>query len=352
VRLVWIAGGVVAVNEPGPDVQINAGMAGRSIFTLRIGTYPGLFEALREKGFPIVGVTFVIDPEELQGLHLPEFRAMSPAKGWLVSDVTQQWRQVAFAAGRSGHMPLLDVASRIASGLRYSQMRLHDLATAYSMQLRGRLHQNVAKDYQAFQDTNSFEVYKAIHALFWEMAVLRDTLAEFAGVFCFSRVEVRSLKGLLSSLRKDPVSDPLANEILSAADQSSRGWVATFTNYRNFFTHVAPMEQAANIAFAVQDKRKLAGGLAMPQIYYALPRDVEDLTRKRSEGIFFKSLEELTAASSRRHERTSEPDALDYLHGCINQFAELSHVLLARSPIAPKPIEIGPEDVIEGLHFR
>lgn len=344
-RVVWIAGGIVALNEPGPDVQINLGMAGRSFATLRISTFAGLFEALREKGFPILGVTFVVDPRELQGLRRPEFRAMGPNRGWLVSDVAQKWRQVVFAASGSGCMPLMDMASRIASGLRYSQMRLHDLVTAYSTQLGGHLHESEAKDYQAFKDTNSFEVYKAIHALFWEIAVLRDTLAEFAAVFCFSQAGVRTMSGLRKSLIKNPPSDPLCDEILRSTHQSG-GWLAKFTNYRNFFTHVAPMEQAANIAFTVQDMRDLSCGLSIPQIYYALPRDIEELKRNRSQGIFFNSLEELRAASSWRHERTSEPDALDYLHGCINQFADLALKLVARSPIAPKPIHIGPEDII------
>jgi hypothetical protein len=348
-RLVWLSGGVVAVNQPGPDVQVQAGMSGRIIYQTRINSYPSLFEALREKGFPVLGVTFFVAPEELQGIRSPEFHAFSPTKSWLVSDVKQQWRQIAVAAGTHGHMPLMDVASRIASGLRYSQMRLDDLVKAYSVQLRGRLHGDEAKEYQAFKDTNSFEVYKAIHALFWEMAVLRDALAEFVAIFCFSRAKVRSLKGLLASLRNNPVSDPLADKILRATDQSSHGWLATFTNYRNFFTHVAPMEQAANIASAVQDMRYVSSDLSMPQIYYALPPDIEELSRKRAQGIIFNSLEELTLASFRRHERVSEPDALDYLHGCLNDFAELSLILVGRSPIAPKRIELGPEDIIGGV---
>jgi hypothetical protein len=348
-RVVWIAGGIVAFNEPGNDVQIYVGMGGRNLCTLHIRTYASLFEVLREKGFPILGATFLMHPEEFQGLRPPEFRAMSPSKGWLVWELTQKWRQIAFAAGKDGRMPLMDVASRIASGLRYSQMRLHDLVKAYSIQLCGHLHKSEAKEYQAFKDTNSFEVYKAIHALFWEIAVLRDTLAEFAAVFCLSQVGVKTMAGLRRSLGKNPPCDPLADEILRSTDQLSSGWLATFTSYRNFFTHVAPIEQAANISLAVQDMRDLSGGFSVPQIYYALPPDIEDLTRRRSKGIFFNSLEELSAASSRRHQRSSEPDALDYFHGCINQFAELALTLVARSPILPKPIHIGPGDIIGGI---
>lgn len=344
-RIVWIAGGIVASNEPGPDVEINLGLAGRSFATLRISTFAGLFKTLQEEGYPILGATFVTDPSEVQGLRRPEFRAMSASKGWLVWDITQKWRQIAFAAGDRNSMSLMDVASRIASGLRYSQMRLHDLVTAYSVQLRGHLHGSEAKDYQAFKDTNSYEVYKAIHALFWEIAVLRDALAEFAAVFCLSQIGTRTMSGLRKSLLKSPPAHPLANEILRFRDEST-GWLARFTNYRNYFTHIAPMEQAAGIAFAIQDTRDLSSGLSIPQIYYALPRDIEELIRNRSQGIFFNSLEELSSASSRRHERTLEPDALDYLHSCINEFAELALMMVAHSPIAPKPIHIGREDII------
>lgn len=345
-RIVWITGGVVVVNEPGPEVQISAGMAGRKLCRMRINAYDSLFADLMARGFPPLGATFVVSPDELQGLQRPDFRAISPTKQWLVSNTQQQWRQITFTAAKSGRMSLMDVASRIASGLRYSQMRLHDLAMAYGVQLRGRLHENEAENYQAFQDTNSFEVYKAIHAFFWEMAVLSDTLAEFAATFCFSRAKVRRVGSLVKSLNKDHPDDSLADEVLRATDQDTRGWLATFTNYRNFFTHVAPMEQAVNIAFAVQDVRPLPDGSSIPQIYYPLPRDAAEFNSKRSQGIFFNSLEELGAASRARHDRTSEPDALDYLHSSLNRFAELSLTMAARSPVAPKPIEISQDDII------
>lgn len=344
-RLVWLTGGVVAINEPGPDVQVTAGVSGHGICGFRLGSYAALFGALRNEGFSIIGCTFVIAPEEQQGLRPPEFRAAGSEPGWLVWDVKQQWRQIAFAAGKADNMVLLDVASRIASNLTYSQMRVYDLAKAYSTQLRGRLYNREPKDYLAFRDVNSFQVYKAIHALFWEMAVLRNTLAEFVASFCLSRTKITSLNGLLKSLRREPSTDPVANEVSRAADPTS-GWLAKLTNYRNCFTHVAPMEQAAGVANAIQDMRAVSPSLTVPQIYYPLPSDVEELMRKRSEGTLFNSLQELAAASARRHDRTSEPDALEYLHGCLNQLAGLARDLVKRSPIAPKPIELNKEDII------
>ena len=59
VRVVWITGGIVAINNPGPEVQIGAGVSGRVLGTLRIPTYSSLFPVLRRQGFQIIGATFI-----------------------------------------------------------------------------------------------------------------------------------------------------------------------------------------------------------------------------------------------------------------------------------------------------
>ena len=291
----------------------------------------------------------MIRPEEAQGLRPSEFRAMSDNNGWLVWDIHQQWREIAHASGRCDEMLLMDVASRIAAGLTYSEMRLHDLVEAYSIQLRGRLYKNTdmskENEYTRFEDTNSFSVYKAIHVLFWEMAVLRDTLAEFAAKFCFGQPEVSTLRGLIKRLKNH--ADPLAGQLLKDADLVTGGWLAMFTEYRNLFTHSAPMEQVARIAFAVQDKRILSPNLSIPQIYYPLPANVSELARRRSRGPLFETLKELVDASAgHRPERTTEPDALEYLHNCFIKLTELAALMTTRSPIAARPIHFGPEDII------
>jgi hypothetical protein len=259
-RVVWMSGGLVAINKAGPKVQISAGLNGPNVCTFGIDEYAALFHILRVRGFLIVVTTFVLDAGELQGFARPDFRVMSQSEGWLIWDEIQKWRQIAFAAGKSAQMSLMDIASRIACGLRYSQMRVADLAAAYSAQLRAYLHAHRADEYVAFKDTYSFDVYKSIHALFWEMAVLRDTLAEFAAAFCFSQSSLRTMRGLRKWLQANHRDDSLAPEILRITDSSRNGWLATFSNYRNCFTHSAPLEQVAGIAFAVQDMKTLSDG--------------------------------------------------------------------------------------------
>jgi wyosine [tRNA(Phe)-imidazoG37] synthetase (radical SAM superfamily) len=112
------------------------------------------------------------------------------------------------------------------------------------------------------------------------------------------------------------------------------------------------MEEAANLAFALQDKIKLSQGQLIPQIYYPLPQNIGELTRERSAGFFFASLDALRAEALRRHDRATEPDALEYLHGCLNRFADFASILVSRSPLAPKPIVITPEDIIGEVRVR
>jgi hypothetical protein len=50
--------------------------------------------------------------------------------------------------------------------------------------------------------------------------------------------------------------------------------------------------------------------------------------------------------ASRKRERTLEPDALEYLHGCLGQFTELARQLISRSPLQPRPVVFTKADII------
>ena len=351
-RVVWLAGGLTAYNNPGPDVEVCAGSNGRTLHKFSIREYGALYDILKRQGFSIIGATFVEHQEELEGVRPAQFRMAGRDRGWPLWDVREQWRQIAFAASRRNEMALMDISSRIASGLEYGQSRLYDLTAAYSVQLRACLHSGQAVEYRAFKDLNSKEVYKCIHALFWELAVMRDTLGEFAALFCFSQSGMKSLGGLVKHLKRGNSADPLAKEFMNITDESLGGWLSRFTFYRNFFTHIAPMEQATGTAFTILDTRRLSDILSVPQIYYPLPRDIEKLTRERSRGNFYPTLEALVAALRSRRDRAFDPDALEYLHVCLNQFVELATTLVARSPIPPVPIQLTQEDIIGEIKWN
>ncbi|MDR5729511.1 MAG: hypothetical protein RB191_19015 [Terriglobia bacterium] len=181
---------------------------------------------------------------------------------------------------------------------------------------------------------------------------MRDALGEFAALFCFSQGGIKSLGGLVKHLKKSNSADPLAKEFMNITDESLGGWLSRFTFYRNFFTHIAPMEQAIGTAFTILDTRRLSDILSIPQIYYPLPRDIEKLTRERSQENFYTTLEALVAALRSRRDRAFDPDALEYLHVCLNQFVELATKLVARSPIPPVPIRLTQEDIIGEIEWN
>jgi hypothetical protein len=343
-----MSGGVVAVNNPGPEVNITAGFGGPVLSTIRIPSYDRLLAIISALGVPVVGTTFIVDREEALLLRRPQFRAFNGSSmDWLVEDSYQRWRQIAHASGQRDEMQLMDVAARVASCLSYSEMGLQDLAKAYSTQLRCHLHGSPVQEYARFKDTNSRVAYKEIHSLFREMAVLRDTLAEFIAQFCYSKSRINTLGDLLTWLHKEHASDDLAVQLFEVTDESKRGWLWEFTAYRNLFTHRSPMELVAGVAFTVQDTRQIATEQSIPQIYYPLPPNAHELLRQRRDGPLFKTFQELLDASEwKRHERHSEPDALDYLSSCLNRLAQLSAFLIGRSPVKPQPIEIAESEII------
>jgi hypothetical protein len=145
-RLVWLAGGLVAVNEPqSQDVEIKSSVIGQTLVAFKVNTYPSLFGAIKALGFRIVGTTFITDEKQFEGLRPPEFRAAGLQGGWDTNASWHSWRQIAFSANTQSDLLLLDVASRIAAGLKYSEMRLCDLAASYCGQLHSFLHSNPPK---------------------------------------------------------------------------------------------------------------------------------------------------------------------------------------------------------------
>jgi hypothetical protein len=122
--------------------------------------------------------------------------------------------------------------------------------------------------------------------------------------------------------------------------------MAAFGAYRDCFTHSAPLHEVEGIAWAIQDLLTLKDGKTVPQIYYPLPPDAEELSRLRAKGPVFSSFKEMALNAGRKRERSTEPDALEYLHGCLYRFTDLAARLMRRSPLAPRPVVITKQDVI------
>ncbi|MBX9849762.1 MAG: hypothetical protein K2X64_10745 [Rhodocyclaceae bacterium] len=350
-RIVWLGGGLVAVNELDARVNIEAGINGPVCHEFQLPTFASIYTMLAYQGFSVIGTTHVVDMDEARGIRPPKFRACSTGDNvFRLSSVQQKWREVSHAAIQRNEMAVMDIASRISSELTYCEMRLLNLAEAYGAQLGNKANNREVKEFVRFKDMNSSRVYLAIHALFWEQAVLRDYLAEFAAKFLYGFDKVTSFKNLLKRIEKSKwKNDEIAIELIRAGRDDHTGWLATFSEYRNLFTHRVPMAQAAGVAYATLDQMIIVDGKAVPQLYYPLPGDVRELSKRRSSGEFYKNMEEFIAISRKTPRRETEPDALSYLHATLSQLGLLAECLIQRSPIAPEEIHITETDVVDQI---
>lgn len=340
----------MAVSGPGPDVEVLAGTDGPTLRKFEIKNYNTLFSTVANTVCSVLGCEFYETDDEVKGLYPAQFHVFQLNKGWTVFNVSQKWSEISHSAMRSNIMALGDCAARIRYEMKAIEHRTFELCVSYARQLRTRALKGEMQKSQRFSDLNSAVVVNAIHALFYELCVLRDYLAEFIAAHIFKIVDpkgnaIRKMNTLQKTLKGLQSQDPLGLEILSIThkDPLSPGWLAVLSAYRDMFAHVAPLEHVSIRGFAVQEQHSLPDGQVVPLIYYPLPKNIFELSKARSQGVLFKRFDEWVEETSQHQPvRTNEPDALDYLHKCVNSMALLAEQVMLRSPISPTPITITP----------
>lgn len=353
-RLCYLGGGLCALNNAGSKIVISPGLGGPVLAEFDNPAFGQLFATLTKLGALVVGCEFYLDAEEVRGLRPAEFRVFMMGQGWLVHDTWDKWSQVASASMRADKMEVADGAARIAFEMQAVNHRLLELCRAYSNQLRSLVELRELEDYKRFEDLNTGPVIHCVHALFYELAVLRDYLAEFMArfVFCVQGKKgrpIRTMASLRSRLVAEPVEDPLCSEIIRSTTREAAepGWLAILSAYRNLFTHVAPMELVALRSFTVQTYIPIKGDGRLPVLYHPLPANALELIRTRPNGFPFSRFADwATASAGHRPNRDEQPDALEYLHVATNRMAELAAKLIERSPVAPERLHLGPDDII------
>lgn len=359
IRICHLAGGLSALNNPGPRVQLSAGIDSPILAEFEVALFPQLFGILSGGGVVVVGCEFITDIDQIHGLRPPDFRIFDTTSGWMTNSARQRWSQIASESLSVDRMELANCAARISFELDAVEHRCCELSHAYSNQLRSISIHGDLEEYKRFADLNSGPVMHGIHAMFYELAVLRDYLAEF--IACHV-LEIRTQKGapirtmtkLSEHFTSHPTPDPLCQEIreITERQESTPGWLAVLSAYRNLFAHVAPLEHLATRNFAVQTYRDSRWG-RLPILYHPLPANVIQLKQTRSNRFPFDTFKEWAHASANnRPEPKDQPDALEYLHATTNRLANLALRLVSRSPVPPKEMHITSADIIGSITIR
>lgn len=337
----WLSGGQVALYRTDSGrLDHTHGLSDFVFASLQPLRLEKLFSCLSTCGLPILGITPYQFPDELAGRHIPLFLAWQDTEFWWgAKQAHDRWHMVSYGAEAVNQTRLAGLADRIACAIGECQTHLRNLCRAYATQL-GAQDANTWTLSRCFADSHSQAVYPAIHSFFWQMAVLRDLLAEFAADHVFGHHNIATFKGLLDRLKRDPTPDPkLAAELLNAGHAG--GWVAVFTSFRNLFTHSASLQSVLGAHHAYQDMRTLYTK-TVPQLYYPLPHDPETLVRQRSTRSAARPPSE-----PKEPNRFREPDALEYLARTFDRFVHLAIDLALRSPVEPQMQTITDDDIIE-----
>lgn len=341
----WFAGGQVALYRiDNGQLDHTHGLSELVFASLQSLRLDKLFSCLSTCGLPILGITAFQFPDELTGRRVPLFMAWRDAEYWWgAKQAHDLWRMVSYGAEVASQTRLAALADRIACAVDECETHLQNLCKAYATQLGAQDADSWELPSRCFSDSHSQAVYPAIHSFFWQLAVLRDLLAEFAAEHVFGHRGIATYRGLLGKLKRDSTSDPdLAAKLLAAGDAG--GWIAVFTSYRNLFTHAASLRSVQGIHHTFQDTRTLYAR-SVPQLYYPLPCDPELLARQRSASSAARTPTILL--ESIKPNRSHEPDALEYLTTTFDRFVQLAIALSLRSPVEPQMPTIPDEDIIE-----
>lgn len=326
---IYLAGGLVLEAPPGDLVTIRLGRHGDPRGQFKIARHADLLRSAVALGQLPICCQLYTNQLEARGIYPPDARALGGDGWFLVRQVAHELRNMSHVAMKADDTQYGDVVARGAFALRAAEMRLVELASRYSDQLRSST-ENAKSRGSRFSDLNSPHVTNAIHATFAELAIVRDNLAEIVawpdGKGATSSFErITTMRGLISKLKKSEPASSLHDDLLAATvdDPEKPGWLAELSAYRNVFVHAAPLEHVSVVGWTEASEAVLAGN-ALPAVYRPLPSNILKLSKDRSAGFPFATSEEwLEASSASSPSRPANPDALEYLHMALLKLAHL-----------------------------
>lgn len=349
VRVAHLSGGVRAVSNPGPRVYLLPRM-GEQAAVFELTDYRALFGLLMEAGFDIIGCDFIESPEELSGIMEPQWRAfMQPLAGmsWPPWEVRQDWANISHRAGWADRMSTFEKARHVSMQLRICAFRLRDLSEAYHRHLTALCRGEDFKPGHMTDGQYSEHLFISAHAMFGELASLRDHLAMFVAreVLGNLRPNIDSWSRLLEDkafLR--------SNHAIVPTLQQEASWLERFGQYRNLVVHNAPLGETHGAIMVTQVRMETPLG-DVPTVSLRLPSDPEALVKRLRSGAALNSFAHWLEISRAKMEG---PELLTYCQEVFNGLVRLAHSIARHSPVEGKIASITDEDLMEPvtMHTR
>jgi len=343
IRILDLAGGARALNNPGPKVTVFPTVKGEAA-EYEIKTYGELIQSIRRAGLAVVGNEFIDDPDEIAGLRESDWRAVYDPMGdarWPSDDIQQLWSQIGHAAGGLDRMSIFEKAGHIAIQLRVCTKRLQDFCYRHHRHLVALCRAGDFKPGHRMDGRFSDDIFISAHAAFGELASLRDHLAIFVAreILGISNANVDSMVKLVDHRDFKSSVHPVADAIRAAGN-----WLSLFADYRNLIVHNAPLAAVNGRIAILQFEQPTRNGVPLAGVSLLLPPNPGQLRaalRSNSGPSSFKAWVEIV-----REATPNGPDALTYVHEVLGHFLRLAKLIGEHSPVPPQMVHITDADVI------
>jgi hypothetical protein len=343
-RNLHLLGGLRAINNPGPIVEIVPTTPGGKGVGYKFANHGDLIAVVRDRGLKVIGCDFYTDPDQVQELRELDWRPLMPQMTnfqWPATDVRDMWRHIGHEAARRDSMSVFEKARHISMQLDLCVWRLRDLSEAYYKHLKAACFSGKFKPTRGTAGQFTQFIFFSAHAMFAELASLRDHLAMFAAR------EILGISGYDNwpRLELDNAFKNSSHPLAVSLRRESQ-WLELFNEYRNLFVHNAPMGTAQGVAMVEHSTLDIPPDRQLPTVSLALPSDPAALRRRLRSEIALRSYEHWVEIAQAPN---SGPDALAYCHQTLTQMVHLAHEVAKHSPVPPVIPVIAASDTLDGI---
>jgi hypothetical protein len=344
-RTLHLPGGMRVV-ETAPGKAQFAPISTGSI-ELNIKSYQDIANELKRAiGLPILGCECFRDDEEIEGLRPASWRPVLPkrANEWPTHVAELNWSGLSNVAQKRNDPRLYLIAGAITSQFRFASVRLLDLSESYFKNIdvilksRTELSEGIlVRGY--FVD----QLYSSIHAAFFEMATLRDYIAEYIAYQIYRDTKTNSMAWLFEKIQKGGFSTELEKEIETI--YGGGGWLREFSDRRNTLGHRMPFDRLAGAGMMHFRKHVTPLGATAWLLFMPIPDAVAAdfkagfVLPANDEEFGQNVIDELRTAKTRE-------DTLTYLFGIFSQLIDFGNRLRATFPYAPEMVTITDEHIL------
>lgn len=323
IRIVHCVGGILVNCDPVGTCKIlppNKDM----VQEFQLKQFDQLFQVVKNFNLEIVGCEFLYTQNHLTGTYSPDWRCFYPKKetmNWPQQDITDIWSNISHNAARENKMGLFERSRNIASHLRLAAWRLLDLSQRYHHHLSVLTKTQKHSDGHSSQGQYTDPIYAAVHAMFADLASLRDHLA-----ISIVRDVLQSDKHKIDSMGHLKSSPEIFrdNAEIQELIETSSSWLTEFGAYRNLITHTLPLTNAPGANGIAQINFNLSW-LTVNAVSLRLPKEPLEIKARQKSGHSFEDYDEwIEYITSKNREG---PDALSYCHKVFGEILTLANTV-------------------------